>query len=116
MSVVDIMSEVTVADFCSKSCRDDGCDVVMARYGVPVRSPDIGPIEVCACCGAPVDMAEFHITFTANDLDMLSPTEMRQLDTAYLAVVCRACEGEVTRRHEAQWGEPDGGPPSVAPP
>lgn len=49
--------------YCSPECRTSRRHIVMTKEGVPIRYPGLGPLELCAKCLAPVNMAEFHLTY-----------------------------------------------------
>ncbi|SAK89717.1 hypothetical protein AWB78_04747 [Caballeronia calidae] len=83
--------------YCSQLCANLRLEEVMAREGVPIRHPDIGPIEPCSKCGAPIDMTQFHLTYVESCVDMHGFVA-QPVDTACLAVVCSSCRP----RHEAR--------------
>lgn len=89
---IDISTSESLAGFCSKLCRHQGGASVMAtmRIRVPNQRPAFGPIEVCARCGGPVDMSDWHLVFLESDTNtkwtLVEPDEIE-----YIAVVCRTC-------------------------
>jgi len=87
---VDVQCSENVANFCTKRCRDASLVVVLARDGVPVRRVGIEPIEPCAKCGGPVDMSDFHLTYTEQDVEFHGFIGTPK-DVDYLAVLCRNC-------------------------
>jgi hypothetical protein len=89
---VAVRNSESLANFCSADCRTKGRDAVMARYRVPVLRVGIGPIEPCARCRGPVDMTEFHITFTESEMVERDVTILEPVDVDYLAVLCRNCQ------------------------
>ncbi len=61
---IEIVGAEGLECYCSKPCLARRRDEVMVREGVPIRYPDIVPVERCAKCGGPVDMSEFHLTYS----------------------------------------------------
>lgn len=90
---IEIADSESIANFCSSTCRDLGKIAAMAVKCVPIPPvrPGIGPIESCAKCKGPVDMADWHLTYVEGELDTSGPG-FRPRDIEYLAVVCRKCE------------------------
>lgn len=86
-----------IARFCSASCRHLARSSVMARSDVPVRRCGIGPVEPCAKCGGPVDMAVFHPTYTESDITISKENGYQPTHVEYLAVLCRNCDPRTTR-------------------
>ncbi|WP_277183299.1 hypothetical protein [Caballeronia sp. BR00000012568055] len=76
--------------YCSQLCADLRREEVMAREGVPIRHPDLGPIEPCSKCGFPIDMTQFHLTYVESCVDMHGSVG-QPVDVACLAVVCSSC-------------------------
>lgn len=86
--------------YCSQACLDARCPVVMANEDVPIRRPGIGPVESCARCGGPVDMAEYHRTYLATCTDMVNRVGYT-VDADYLAVLCAKCAPHQTTAGQA---------------
>lgn len=63
---VEIRDSWVLECFCSQDCLNRCREEVMAREGVPIHRPDIGPIEPCAKCGRPIDMTQFHLTYVVS--------------------------------------------------
>ena len=78
--------------FCSRACLEGGRAAVMQEQGVPIPTdrPDIGPIEACARCSGPVDMSDWHLTFSEGKLEGEGGS-VATLEFDYLAVVCKRC-------------------------
>jgi hypothetical protein len=89
---VEIEDAEGIGVFCSQGCLDAGRAPVMNADGVsiPAVRPGIGPIESCAKCSGPVDMSEWHLTYTDGCLEEVHGG-VKYLDVDYVAVVCREC-------------------------
>ena len=94
LNEVQVTHAEGIGVFCSDSCRAQGLPALMARERVPipVNPPDIGPIEVCARCSGPVDMSDFHLTYSKCEM-VYSGIYGRESNFKYLAVVCQRCAG-----------------------
>ena len=88
---VEIKGSYGLECYCSRACVDARRQLVMASEGVPIRRPGIGPVETCAKCGAPVDMAEFHLTYVESQAVSMGDRTLDTIDVDYLAVLCRQC-------------------------
>ncbi len=105
---IEIRYGESVANFCSRACLESERAAVMAREGVPIRRPGIGPVEQCNKCQRPVDMTEFHLTYLESAERILSTTVHQPIDVDYLSVLCRHCSihavrierGELVNIHE----------------
>ena len=88
--------EVSFADgigvFCSQGCLDAGRATLMQEEGVPIPSvrPGIGPVEQCARCAGPVDMSDWHLTYTDGQY-LENQGGVRVIEIDYIAVACREC-------------------------
>lgn len=98
---VAVRDSETSAGFCSLACRNLARAAALRREGVPERRVGIEPIEPCAKCGGPVDMADWHLTFVESDIDFSSGCG-QVLDLDYLAVVCKRCDGQERQAVEAK--------------
>lgn len=89
---VEIEDAEGIGVFCSQQCLDAGRVPVMRDEGVPIPAvrPGIGPIESCAKCSGPVDMSDWHLTYTDGCLEQENDA-VNILDVDYAAVVCREC-------------------------
>ncbi|TCG02932.1 hypothetical protein BZM27_52185 [Paraburkholderia steynii] len=63
----------------------------MASEGVPIRRVGTTPIEMCAKCGGPVDMSEFHLAYLEDESKIEGLFQARTVSLDYLAVICRQC-------------------------
>lgn len=86
--------------YCSQLCANLRREEVMAREGVPIRHPGLGPIEPCSKCGAPIDMTQFHVTYVDSCVDVHGFVGV-SVDVNYLAVVCSTCRPRHEARREA---------------
>lgn len=89
--VVEISASVGLECYCSQACAASRRSLVMAREGVPISNPGLGPIEPCSRCGAPVDMTEFHVTYLESYEVHRSAITLDTVSLNYLAVLCRKC-------------------------
>lgn len=89
---VEITDSSSIDCFCSQQCLALGVAAAMAREQVPVPAlkADIGPIETCAICRAPVDMSEFHLAYSMSQCQEAG-WMMQPLWYDCLAVVCNTC-------------------------
>jgi hypothetical protein len=102
--------------YCSPSCMEHGLPAVMALEKTPVSRVGNGPVEVCARCGGPVDMAAYHLTYVADRLDCKEPTgfEATQTILQFLGVVCSQCapppdiDAEVKNSDDPDWPSGNG--------
>lgn len=88
---VEIVDSYGLECYCSCACVDARRDVVMRDAGVPIQRPGIGPIETCAKCAGPVDMAEFHLTYVESQEVAVNDLILEPVDVQYLAVLCTQC-------------------------
>ncbi len=93
---IDVKGSECLAEYCSAACRELGRDAAMRHQGVQLRSVGIGPVENCALCLKPVDMSAFHLTYTENDMTVMSFYSLQPTNARYLAVLCRSCAPERT--------------------
>ncbi|MBB5463681.1 hypothetical protein [Paraburkholderia sp. Cpub6] len=91
LPVIEIADAEGLECYCSRACLEKRRDEVMAKEGVPIRYPDIGPVESCAKCAEPVDMTEFHLTYLQDESVDEGTFVSRTIDVDYLAVVCKQC-------------------------
>ncbi len=98
---VEIEGSYGIECFCSQLCTDLRREEVMAREGVPIHHPDLGPIEPCSKCGAPIDMTQFHLAYVESCVDMHGCVG-RQVDVEYLAVVCSTCRPRHVSRRQLE--------------
>lgn len=92
MDEVEISGGEGIATYCSRACHAAGRHAVMQQEGVPIPPirPGIGPVETCAKCSGPVDMADWHVTFTEGKLEEQGGG-IATLEFHYVAVVCKRC-------------------------
>lgn len=90
---VDITDAEGIGIYCSACCRQMALPALMLVEDVPIPAvrPDIGPIETCAKCKGPVDMAAFHLTYTECETQENGDGTATTLGLNYLAVVCNGC-------------------------
>lgn len=94
MPEVEPISSNGIGIYCSAACLNQDRDKLLVKENVRATFPGIGPIEVCSRCGRPVDMAQFHLSWTEEELscqwgqfiDVLQPIYVQSL-----AVVCQQC-------------------------
>ncbi|MFL9964292.1 hypothetical protein PQR02_25150 [Paraburkholderia sediminicola] len=91
---VEIHGSEGLECYCSRGCLNARVSIVMAREQTPVRPPGIGPVEVCARCGGPVDMARVHLTYLASGA-VKKGLILDMFGVDYLAVVCNQCSKSV---------------------
>lgn len=89
---VEISGAESIGIFCSRGCLDARRLAVMQEQGVPIpaRRPGIGPVEHCAKCAGPVDMSDWHLTYT-DGVYQDEQVGVRTVELDYIAVVCREC-------------------------
>lgn len=99
---IEVSSAESVAIFCSKICRDRGGPAILAgqRIRVPKTRPALGPIEICARCGYPVDMSDWHLVFLESDTNATG-TPGKPDEVEYIGVLCRNCAPLSTYRSKA---------------
>ena len=90
---VKIKDSTGFAGFCSTACREKGREAALKAEGVPVPSdrPVCAPIEPCAICHEPVDLHEWHLTYTESTIGADGTVS----DFDYLAIVCPSCESKL---------------------
>lgn len=91
-NIIDVEDCEGLCCYCSEPCMRLHFPKEMAAQGVPIpqQRPDLGPIEVCALCKGPVDMALYHLTFLLEkweDQGWAGETLWEE----YVAVVCDKC-------------------------
>lgn len=100
---VKIEGSDSIGVFCMQECLDAGRAALMNTEGVPIPAirPGIGPVESCAKCLGPVDMSDWHLTYTEGCL-MEEREEVKILEVDYVAVVCRECVARTQSEVEAE--------------
>lgn len=88
---VEIEGAYGLECYCSLECLTARRTDVMAQENVPIRRPGLEPVEICAKCGGPVDMTEFHLTYVEDETVRRGMFEVQVVSLDYLAVVCRQC-------------------------
>lgn len=94
MPEVETIDSEGIGAYCSATCLNQDRDKLLVKENVRATFPGIGPIEVCSRCGRPVDMAQFHLSWTEEEfncqwgqfIDVLQPIYYQSL-----AVVCQQC-------------------------
>lgn len=89
---VEITGSEGLECYCSEACAASRRSLVMANESVPISYPDIGPVETCSKCRAPVDMAEFHVTYLESYDVHRGANALETVRLKYLAVLCRRCQ------------------------
>jgi hypothetical protein len=89
---VEISRAESVGVFCSQACLNVGRGGVMQKQRVPIPPvrPGIGPVETCAKCSGPVDMSDWHLTYTNGECEE-QEFSVSVLELDYVAVVCKGC-------------------------
>lgn len=95
---VEISGAEMIATYCSEDCFSLSYRNLLAAVRIHDANPGIGPIEQCSCCGAAVDMTEFHLAWTfercdcqwGSDLLFVQPREVLSL-----AIICTECTQKV---------------------
>lgn len=90
---VEVEDAECLSYYCSHPCMTDDVPGVMRNERVPIPkvSPRIGPVELCAVCQKPIDMATFHRTYTLSDEKEISSRVLQTLWVEDIAVVCDEC-------------------------
>lgn len=103
---VEVQASEGIGVFCSQLCLDAGREAVMNASGVPIPAvrPGIGPVESCAKCARPVDMSDWHLTYTDGCLEEKGD-EVRVIAVDYVAVVCRDCAPDGQYEESAEHSE-----------
>lgn len=66
-----------MACYCSETCMKRHVPQMMQRERAhSAHCAGYGPIETCATCGGPVDMAEFHLTYGKSHVEQVSAMTM----------------------------------------
>lgn len=94
MPEVEVIRSQGIESCCSSECLEVARERALEKENVRATFPDIGPIELCSCCGKPVDMTEFHLTWSEDEsncyegqfIDVLQPVNVQ-----VLAVACQSC-------------------------
>ncbi len=104
---VEIDGAHSIGVFCTQGCLDLGRAALMDTEGVPIPTvrPGIGPVESCAKCSGPVDMSDWHLTYTEGCLIEEPEGKSRILEVDYVAVVCRECVARTQSEEEAELSE-----------
>jgi len=97
---IEIENSCGLECYCSFECLSERRAEVMKREGVPIRRPGLEPIEICAKCGGPVNMAEFHLTYLEDEGLHRGTFGIQTVDVDYLAVVCRQCRPRTLNEYE----------------
>lgn len=89
---VEVIGASSIAQYCSDDCLAQSRMALLTREKVRATYPDIGPVESCSRCDAPVDMTTFHLAIveseTNQDWESMSASVIRVVT---LAVVCNKC-------------------------
>jgi hypothetical protein len=89
---VEVAYSEGIGEFCSQACLNLGLPTIMEQQCVPIPAvrPGIEPIESCAKCSGPVDMSDWHLTYTSGCFEDTG-SGIKILDVDYIVVVCREC-------------------------
>ncbi|MDP1929276.1 MAG: hypothetical protein Q8K62_12305 [Thiobacillus sp.] len=89
---VEVIGSEGIAQYCSRACRDPASTSLLQRENVRATYPDIGPIEFCSRCTAPVDMTKFHLAYVESVLDgEWESMSTNVLEVVVLAILCNGC-------------------------
>lgn len=117
---VEVSMAEGIGTFCSAACLDASRDRIMRDDEgvlVPRTRPGIEPIERCAKCAGPVDMSDWHLTFSEALLEEQEHAGVATHEFEYLAVVCKRCapKSGSMRSIEAEDREPSSSNPAESP-
>jgi len=116
---VEVSMSEGIGIFCSAACLEASRDRVMRDQGVliPRVRPGIEPIECCAKCAGPVDMSDWHLTFSEALLEEQAHARVGTHEFEYLAVVCKRCAPKfgTMRSIEIEDREPSSSTPAKSP-
>jgi hypothetical protein len=100
---VEIEDADSIGVYCTQECLNSGRAALMNSEGVPIPTvrPGIGPVESCAKCSGPVDMSDWHLTYTEG-CQMEERGGVRIVEVDYVAVVCRECVARTQSEEEAE--------------
>jgi DNA-directed RNA polymerase subunit N (RpoN/RPB10) len=90
---IEVEDARTVSTYCDAFCREEHVPHVMTIEGVPIPSipPGNGPIEICAICHGPVNMAMWHSSYAVTEEIETMPMVLQVVADRSLAVVCTKC-------------------------
>ena len=108
----EVSTSESIAGYCSWACRDaDQAGQMSALgYAMPAIAPGPGPVEVCANCKGPVDMAAWHLSIEQLEL-LFAGDVVKEAQGRTLAVYCNDCcavslalegEADIASRSERQ--------------
>lgn len=100
---VNVLYSDSINRFCCAGCAEIGVPQALHSLGLKILQPGIGPIETCAKCNGPVNMAEPHIAYGLMEATKVSKPWLTHLDVhhdEYLCVVCPKCDGNLM---ESEW-------------
>lgn len=89
---VEIVNSEGIGQYCSSVCRDRARSSLLHRENVRATYPELGPIECCSRCSAPVDMTRFHLAYVESVLDgEWDRMSVNVLETTVVAILCNGC-------------------------
>jgi hypothetical protein len=95
---VEIVNSEGIGQYCSSSCRDQARSDLLQRENVRATYPDIGPIEFCSRCSAPVDMTKFHLAYVESVFDgEWDRMSVNVLEATVVAILCNVCSAPPDR-------------------
>jgi hypothetical protein len=93
-----VLRSEPIAECCSAECAWSSIFLGLAERGLKLTGGGVGPIEVCAKCGGPVDMSEPHVSYVYHDQTFEEQPWLSSITVHYaegLADVCIRCDGDV---------------------
>ena len=95
---VEIVGSIAIGQYCSAECRQQARGRLLQQENVRATYPDIGPVEACSRCAAPVDMSKFHLAYVESVIDgEWGRMSVSALESIVLAVVCNTCSAPPDR-------------------
>lgn len=89
---VEVIGSEGIGQYCSSACRDQARSSLLQRENVCATYPDIGPIECCSRCSAPVDMTKFHLAYVESVIDgEWDRMSVNAHETVVVAILCNGC-------------------------
>ncbi|CAG1001664.1 hypothetical protein BURK2_03069 [Burkholderiales bacterium] len=96
---LQVLNSEQATCYCSLACADPGAEAFLAARGIHPRAYGAGPIEPCAKCGAPINLAEVHLSYELTEGTLREAEndtlELHVSDSKTLAKLCENCAADI---------------------
>lgn len=96
---LQVLNSEQATCYCSPACANPGAHAFLAARGIHPRAYGSGPIEPCAKCGAPINLAQVHLSYELTEGTLREAEndllELHVSDSKTLAKLCESCAADI---------------------